>query len=79
MSSDRRRARAGVIASNRTTTATTRSNLAVVTKYVLWVHRPTRYPLDDPTEVFLTTSSADSSSQNSETTIASTVGTPSSG
>lgn len=45
--------RAGVIASNPSTTATTRANLAVVTKYVLWVYRTTGYPLDDPSEVFL--------------------------
>lgn len=45
--------RAGVIASNPTTTTTTRTYLAVVTKYVLWVYRTTGYPLDDPTEVFL--------------------------
>ena len=45
--------RAGVNATNPSTTATTRSYLAAVTRYVLWVYLTTGYPLDDPEEVFL--------------------------
>lgn len=45
--------RAGVNATNPSTTGTTRCYLAAVTRYVLWVYLTTGYPLENPEEVFL--------------------------